>query len=242
MNVAIAMVGFSAYVAQIMTAYGVDKWAVIVLVVLPTILFTPCNFGAAWFFNNWKFSSVLRFGALIQFIGCWLRTLSFIGDTFWLLVMGQFIFFLANPFVLNSITLIANLWFSDKERAQATAISGLMAPLGSLLGFILAGVFAAGVDSTDPVDCMNRLEGIVITQNVIFSCSILALVVFIKEKPMTPPSKLALTFRQITQPGIREDLATLSRNPNFLLTGAAFTILWGNYITLGNVLTPLFKD
>lgn len=66
--------------------------------------------------------------------------------------------------------------------------------------------------------------------------------VLIREKPVTPPSKLALTFRQITQPGIREDMRTLSRNSNFLLTGAAFMIIWGNYITMGNVLTPLFRD
>ena len=161
MNVAMATVGFSSFLAQIMTAYGVDKWAVIFLIVLPTVLFVPCNFGAAYFFNNWTVNHVLMLAALLQLIGCWIRALSFINDTYWLLMLGTFIFFTSNAFVLNSITVIANMWFSDTERARATAIAGLMAPLGSLLGFVLAGAFAAGVDSKDQADCMTRLQKIV---------------------------------------------------------------------------------
>jgi len=71
------------------------------------------------------------------------------------------LFALTNPFVLSVISLIANLWFGEHERAKATAIIGLMAPVGSLLGLTLAGVLAAGVDTADPVDCMDRLELIV---------------------------------------------------------------------------------
>jgi len=36
-----------------------------------------------------------------------------------------------------------------------------MAPLGALLGLAMTGVFAAGVDVDDPVDCMNRLKKII---------------------------------------------------------------------------------
>ena len=70
--------------------------------------------------------------------------------------MGSFIFFSANPLVLNSISLIGNLWFSDDERAKATAIAGLMAPVGALIGLAMTGVFASGIDSTDPEICMER--------------------------------------------------------------------------------------
>jgi len=68
---------------------------------------------------------------------------------------------LTNPFVLSVISLIANLWFGDHERNRAAAIIGLMAPVGSLIGLGLAGALAAGVDSADPIDCMDRLELIV---------------------------------------------------------------------------------
>ena len=52
-NVAWATVGFSSYVGQIRTAYGVSKWAVILVIIMPTILYAPINFSAAWFYNNW---------------------------------------------------------------------------------------------------------------------------------------------------------------------------------------------
>ena len=75
--------------------------------------------------------------------------------------MGTFIFFAANPLVLNSISLIGNLWFSDDERAKATAIAGLMAPMGALVGLAMTGALASGIDSTDPEICMNRFKLIV---------------------------------------------------------------------------------
>lgn len=61
-----------------------------------------------------------------------------------------------------------------------------------------------------------------------------------KEKPEKPPSKLSLTFKKLSQYGIIEDMKTLFRNRNFLFNMLSFVIVWGSYITLGNVLTPLF--
>ena len=66
-------------------------------------------------------------------------------DQFWLVIVGMFVFFIANPFILNSISIIANLWFPDHQRARSTAISALMPSIGSILGLGMAGVLAMGV-------------------------------------------------------------------------------------------------
>lgn len=50
---------------------------------------------------------------------------------------------------MNAMSVVANMWFADNERAKATAISGLMGPLGALLGLGLAGAVAAGMDVKD---------------------------------------------------------------------------------------------
>ena len=65
LNTAVITVGFSSYVAQIGKAYGVKKYAVITLMVLPTILYTPMNFLAAWCFSKWQINYVLRSAALV---------------------------------------------------------------------------------------------------------------------------------------------------------------------------------
>lgn len=113
---------------------------------MPTITYLPMNFAAAWFFSHWKLHYVLYLAAVLQFIGGWIRVFGFMEDKFWLVALGMLIFFVASPMILNSISLISNLWFADAERARATAISGLMPSLGSIIGLGMTGVIAAGVD------------------------------------------------------------------------------------------------
>jgi len=68
----------------------VDKWAVILFIAMPTLLYAPMNFAAAWFYAHFKIHHVLKSAALLQLLGGWIRALSFIGDpgNFWLLMMG----------------------------------------------------------------------------------------------------------------------------------------------------------
>jgi MFS family permease len=182
-----------------MLAFGVQKYAVILLIVLPTILYPFCNFAASWFFAHWRFHKVLYLASTIMLTGSWVRALSFVGDQFfWPMFLGTFIFFTAVPFILNSMSIVSNMWFPDNERARATAISGLMAPLGSLVGLGMTGAIAAGMDVDDKEQCMNRLQQIVYSQNIIFTVLIFIFFLLFREKPTTPPSKLALTFRLLS--------------------------------------------
>ena len=45
----------------------------------------------------------------------------------------------------------------------------------------------------------------------------------------------------LSQRGIGEDIKTLLKNRNFVFNMCAFIIMWGTYVTLGNVLTPFFS-
>ena len=72
-----------------------------------------------------------------------------------------------------------------------------MAPVGTLLGLIIAGICAAGVVETDPEDCYNRLKAIVYIQNGIYTVTCILVLVFMREKPEKPPSKLALTMMKL---------------------------------------------
>ena len=96
-------------------------------------------------------------------MGYWIRALSFLGDPgqFWLLLLGTFLAVASQTLVCNSISLIANTWFGEKERGQSTAISGLVIPVGSIVGFTITGVVTAGMDVDDPVECMNILKEII---------------------------------------------------------------------------------
>ena len=46
--------------------------------------------------------------------------------------------------------------------------------------------------------------------------------IFFREKPDKPPSKLSLTFKMLSQRGIGEDITTLLKNRNFVLNMCCF--------------------
>ena len=126
------------------------------------LFYFPLNILAAWFFAHLKHHHNLMIAAALQIVGCWIRVFSFYGEeNFWILMLGSFIFSMANPLILNSMSVISNMWFGDADRSRAVAIAGLMAPLGSLIGLALSGILAAGVDAEDPQDCMDRLHSMV---------------------------------------------------------------------------------
>ena len=89
---------------------------------------------------------------------------------------------------------------------------------------------------------MECFKEIVYTQNGIYTIVGTPFVLFFREKPDTPPSKSALVVRQLDSKGIWEDIGLLFKSRNFILNGVAFMLLWGNYITFRNVLTPLFAS
>ena len=62
------------------------------------------------------------------------------------------------------------------------------------MGLIITGVIASGVDSESPTDCLDRLQQIVLVQNVVFTVLALAFLLLFREKPKTPPSEIAATF------------------------------------------------
>ena len=132
------------------------------LVLMPTIMYPTLNFATTYVFKLLRIQYVMYICAALQIIGCWLRALSFAGDgEIWLMLLGTFIFLATQTLCMNSISTIANTWFSENEIGQSTAISSLVMPVGSIVGLGLAGVVAAGIDVDDPVECMDCLKQMV---------------------------------------------------------------------------------
>jgi hypothetical protein len=122
----------------IQSAYGVSLYAV---------TFCTLCFGYAGIFMYPTSMTIyaklpptygLRGGGLLMLTGCWLRSLSSLMDEqpWWPVLTGTLIIAIAAPLFFTPQNVISNRWFGDKERAFATAISGLAIPLGSMTAFI----------------------------------------------------------------------------------------------------------
>ena len=53
---------------------------------------------------------------------------------------------------LNSQIIIANRWFSDKERAMAMSVLNVSKPVGQVISFTLTGSAFAKIDDADEQD------------------------------------------------------------------------------------------
>ena len=101
---------------------------------------------------------------------------------------------------------------------------GLSQPLGILIGLAVTGVVAIGLDKTDPVACSNTIRKVTLVQNIIVSFFVLMILIFFREKPVYPPSPLAVVRRVITGTGLSDDLAILRKNWNYIGNAWVFIV------------------
>ena len=201
LNLAVVIVGFSSFVKELKTAYNIsNSLYIVVLIVQPMLLYVPFNFVAAWMFAHMKIHHTLLAAAIAQLVGAWIRSASVwanFNNSFWLLWLGTFLFQISNPVVLNAISVVTNLWFAENERAKATSLAGIAVTLGSISGFAITGIVAAGVESSDVQDCQERVKNLLMVQNILITFTCTAFFVIFREKPKNPPSKVSLTFRKL---------------------------------------------
>ena len=85
-------------------------------------------------YSRLKTATVLRLVITILMFGSLIRAYCYIDDVYWTLVLGSCLCSCCTSFLFNVQTTIANRWFTDKERATATALQSLGLPLGTVLG------------------------------------------------------------------------------------------------------------
>ena len=82
----------------------------------------PFTFLGIWLYGKYGVASVLRVVMTVLLIGTLIRASVFKIDGFWPVIVGSYICSCCNPFFINCQVIIANVWFTDKERAVATAL------------------------------------------------------------------------------------------------------------------------
>ena len=99
----------------------------------------PITLISVWMYSRFSTSGVLRFTVTLLMLGSALRALCFFTDSFWPVAVGSFLCSCCNPFFLNCMTIIANRWFTDTERALATALLVVGSPVGVGFSYGLTG-------------------------------------------------------------------------------------------------------
>jgi len=112
------------------------------------LMYVPMNFAVIWMYKTFPRHQCLRVGAVLQLIGVWLRYMTVLTGDYWYILAGQFVVAIAQPMIMNAISIIANVWFGDKQRALATSLAGLSNPVGGLISLVTIGVVFSGYQHT----------------------------------------------------------------------------------------------
>lgn len=189
----LAMVGMSAITPIITSIYGVSGLETSMLVLPFIILFIPCIFPANYLIENYGISIPVYWASVTLLIGAWIRLL--VNVNFYIVIGGQVIMALGQPFMLSAPAKLSALWFAEKEMAISTTLGSLAAPIGAVTGFLLPLPLIGDSDTPDQGATIEHGKSVffryILVQNIIITVLGLPIIFFIRNQPPTPPSSSA---------------------------------------------------
>jgi MFS family permease len=139
---------------------------------------------ASYFIDTYGIVKGVGFGAILASAGAAFK--GFSGYSFGMVLTGQILLAVAQPFIINSATAVAARWFPLKERAVATGLATLAQYIGIMVAMLVTPMLIVS-SASDPgygngIGSMLKIYGIMTVV-----ASLITLLLF-KEKPETPPS------------------------------------------------------
>lgn len=165
--------------------------------------------------------------SVLMLVGNWVR---YAGTrcsppSFPLVMTGQILIGLAQPFILAAPTHFSNLWFSPQGRCSATAVASLANPFGGALGQLINPFLA-----TVPSDIPKMTLYVAVITSVIVIPSFLI--------PVRPPTPSSPASNQV-RPSLRESIKLLLKNTTFFLLFVPFAIYVGLFNSATSILTQV---
>ncbi|KAI9717141.1 MAG: hypothetical protein M1812_004889 [Candelaria pacifica] len=194
-------------------------------------LFAFCVVSPAviWILNKGGPKPAIITASILILVGNWIRyagTRATNGH-FGVVMFGQIVIGLAQPFVLSAPTRFSDLWFTDQGRTSATAIASLANPFGGALGQLIDPFWA-----TKASDIPNMVLYIAIISSIASIPSF-----FISAKPPTPPSASAAQQKA----PLKQTVMIMVRSVEFWLIFIPFSIYVGLFNAISSLLNQILE-
>ncbi|MBN2159618.1 MAG: MFS transporter [Spirochaetes bacterium] len=211
---------------------GGNTEAIDMLAVVFMLAYIPMSFPASWCIDRLGLKWGTGIGVIILGLSGFLRI--FAPDYTWLMIcqagcaVGQ-------PFVLNSFTKVAGNWFPEEEEALASGLATMSLFVGLTLAmfagdFIMAHYRSLG-NPRGGIDTILYIYGIFSLAGTILY------LLFVKDKPATPPNPIAAEKKVSMLIGIK----ALFKNRDFLLLLGAFFIGLGAFNAISSKIDAIFN-
>ncbi len=178
-------------------------------------------------FERFGFKKAVGFGVVLTGVCALLR--GFFGDSYTLVLVVTVGFAIAQPFLLNSPGLVAGKWFPEKERATANSVGLLCSYFGMCVGLLLTPVL---------LETGMSIKSMLLIYGVVGVVSAILFLIFVKEKPPTPPCPEEEAGRSDFKEGIKFAL----KKKNFILALLMFFCVFGVFNTFFTMIEPILRN
>jgi MFS family permease len=188
----ILWISFASITIEAAAFYSVAELEILFLSLVFMIAYIPITFLASWIIDKYDFRIGAGIGAILAGIFGLLRF--FAGNNYILLLAFQIGIAIGQPFVLNSITRLSANWFPESERTSATGLSMISQFIGIMLGVLIT-PFIVGA---------TNILIMVLIYGILALISGALFVIFVKNKPPTPPSTEISREKVLMGEGLRK--------------------------------------
>ncbi|MHA1194922.1 MAG: MFS transporter [Promethearchaeota archaeon] len=193
MMVQIYWITFGAITIEAQAYFGgIDELYIFLLSAIFMIIYIPDTFLASWLIDKYDFKIGCGTGVVLMAVFGFLRFIA--GPNYTLMLIFTVFIGIGQPFIMNSITKLSANWFPKSERTTATGLGTISMFIGILLGMLLTPFLIVGTDLT-PMLLIYGIAGLVIAT---------LFVLFVKNRPPTPPSKDVIEERVLMFEGLRK--------------------------------------
>ncbi|MCQ4638386.1 MFS transporter [Anaerovorax odorimutans] len=178
-------------------------------------------------FERFGFKKAVGFGVVLTGICALLRGI--FGESYTLVLAVTIGFAISQPFLLNSPGLVAGKWFPERERATANSVGLLCSYFGMCVGLLLTPIL---------LEAGMTIRQMLLTYGVVGIIAAALFVIFVKEKPPTPPCPEDEAGRSDFKEGIRFAL----KKKNFILALLMFFCVFGVFNTFFTMIEPILRN
>lgn len=213
----ILWISYAPVATTALSYYNLDDLLLVDLFSLTfMIAYIPMTFVASFLLDKYDFRIGAGIGAILMGIFGFLRYFAF--QEFWFALLFQLGIAIGQPFLLNAVTKLSANWFPETEKTTATGISLLSTYIGVALGSILSPILVAIWD----------ISGMLLIFGILALISGILFVVFVRERPPTPPTSEITEEKVFMFEGIKK----LFTNKYFLILFLVFFVGLGVFNTM----------
>ncbi len=199
---------------------------------------------ASIFLSKFGLKKCILVAAALNGVGTCLRYAGSGRTKFLLVAVGQALAALGSGFILQIPPKLAAVWFGEKERATATSIGVLMNVFGVAIGFIQPTNMVE--DSTNMKVVAKGMAALLFSQAVFCVVGFLMALLFIDEKPKSPPSRSEALRDEPTDQSkhlsLTKSMKILFKSKSFNLTSQALALAFGLLTVVSTLLNQAVKS